>query len=257
MNDSAIEAGHLQVADDGGIRRIELRRPDKVNALNTGMMSGIARAAHAAVGAGAGLVVISGQGARGFCAGADIEEFARGEEHLRAQEHALRDLIFALATLPLPLVVLAHGRTLGAGGILTSLADITIAADDLAFGFPEIRFNMYPAIVHAVLMQKVPGPIASQLCSTGRLLNASEAQAFGLVSEVLPAAGFVAAAAARIRFLAERRIALGIGKRAAQMTHPVELLRTRFAALAPLMAENYSRPGVRATIQDYLAIPKS
>ena len=51
MNGAAIEAGHLQVADDGGIRRIELHRPDKVNALSAGMMSGIARAARDAAGA--------------------------------------------------------------------------------------------------------------------------------------------------------------------------------------------------------------
>jgi len=257
MNNSAIDAGHLRVVDAAGVRRIELTRPDKANALNAAMMSGIARAAGEAAAAGADLIVISGHGTRGFCAGADIEEFARGEEHLRAQEHALRELVFTLADLPLPLFVLAHGRTLGAGGMLSSLADITIAADDLAFGFPEIRFNMYPVIVHAVLMHKVTGPVASQLCGTGRVLNAAEAQAFGLVSEVFPAASFAADATARIQFFAERRVALGIAKRAARITHPIEPLRARFDALAPLMMENYSHPEARQMIQAYLASRKS
>lgn len=243
----------IAVTDAEEVRRIELDRPDKANALTAAMMEAIAVAVREAPAAEAGLLVISGKGKGGFCAGADIEEFAQGEDRLKAQEHALRELIDALADTPLPVFVLAHGRTLGAGGILASLADIVLAADDLLLGFPEIRFNMYPVIVHAALMQKVSGPIAAQLCATGRLLDAAEAQAAGLVSEVLPTPSFAADAASRIRFFAERRAALAMAKRAARATIPVEPLRQRLALLSPMMMENYRRPGVQETIGNYLA----
>ena len=246
-------ATSIGVTDDSGLRRIALERPEKANALTAAMMNAIAQAVRESTGAGAELLLITGQGPSGFCAGADIEEFAQGEDYLKAQEHGLCELIEALADSPLPIFLLAHGRTLGAGGILASLADVVLAADNLLFGFPEIRFNMYPVIVHAALMQKVSGPIASQLCTTGRLLDAAEAQSAGLVSEVLPAASFDAEAASRIRFFSERRAALAMAKRAARATVPIEPLRQRLALLAPMMLENYRRPGVQETISGYLA----
>lgn len=243
----------IGVSDNEGVRRIVLDRPEKANALNAAMMNTIARAVREAVPAGAELLLISGKDRSGFCAGADIEEFAQGENFLRLQEHALCALIEALADSPLPIFVLARGRTLGAGGILAALADVVLAADDLLFGFPEIRFNMYPVIVHAALMQKVSGPVASQLCTTGRLLNATEAQSAGLVSEVLPTASFDADASSRVQFFYERRAALAMAKRAARATIPIAPLRQRLALLAPMMMENYRRPGVQETIAGYLA----
>lgn len=244
--------GRVRTSDAAGVRRVALARPEKANALDAAMMTAVASAARGAAQAGCRLLVLHGDSPKGFCAGADIAEFARGEEALHAQEHALLDMIDALARTPLPVLALAHGRTLGAGGILTSLADIVLAADDLSFGFPEIRFNMYPAIVHAALMQKVPGPFAAQLCATGRLLDAREALAAGFVSEVLPAAGFAAAAEERLRFYVDRHAALEMARRARRLTVPDSALRARLAELAPMMMENYRRPGVRATIASFV-----
>jgi enoyl-CoA hydratase len=249
---AAMTGKWIGVTDDQAVRRIELDRPDKANALTAAMMAAIARAVREAVAADAELLVISGKGRRGFCAGADIKEFAQGEDYLKAQENALCELIHAFADSPLPVFVFAHGRTLGAGGILASLADVVLAADNLLLGFPEIRFNMYPVIVHAALMQKVSAPFASQLCTTGRLLNAAEAQATGLVSEVLPTPDFDAEAENRLRFFSERRAALTMAKRAARATLPVEPLRQRLALLAPMMMENYRRPAVQEMIAGHL-----
>lgn len=243
----------VRTSDAEGVRRVTLARPDKANALDAAMMAATAAAARGAAAAGCRLLVLQGDSTRDFCAGADIAEFARGEQALHAQERALLDMIDALAATPLPVLALARGRTLGAGGILTSLADVVLAADDLSFGFPEIRFNMYPVIVHAALMQKVSASFAAQLCATGRLLDAREALAAGLVSEVLPAADFAAAAGERLRFYAERHAALEMMRRARRITVPDSALRARLAELAPLMMENYRRPGVSETIASFLA----
>lgn len=242
----------VRCSDADGVRRIVLARPEKINALDAAMMSAIAAAVRGAVAAGCRLLVLQGESPKGFCAGADVAELARGEAALHAQEHALLAMIDALAGTPLPVIALAHGRTLGAGGILTSLADVVLAADDLRFGFPEIRFNMYPVIVHAVLLQKVSAPFAAQLCATGRMLDAREALAAGFVSEVLPAAGFAAAAEERLRFYCDRQAALEIAKRALRATLPGAALEARLKLLAPMMTENYRRPGVREAIASLL-----
>ncbi len=79
----------IRVTDGGGMRRVEIDRPEKADALDTGMML----------------------------------EIARGECELQAQEHALVELIDALASLEIPVLALAHGRTLGAGGQQRSLLE--------------------------------------------------------------------------------------------------------------------------------------
>ena len=121
----------------------------------------------------------------------------------------------------------------------------------LAFGLPEIRFNMYPVIVQAALEEKVSEAMAFQLCATGRLLDAVEARSLGLVSDIVPAASFAAGVAARTEFYRDRIDALQIGRRAKAKREGSDV-QARIARLAPLMHENFNRPGVRETIAGYL-----
>ena len=236
------------VEDRDRLRHVHLNRPDKINALNAAMMRAIADAvAHADPGR-TDLVVLSGEGPRGFCAGADIAEFAQGAAALETQEHALVDMIEAFAGTPLPVAVLAHGRALGAGGTLMTLADLVIASDDLSFGFPEIRFGMYPVIVHGARMYKLSEAQSAQLCLSGRTLGAQEAMTLGLVTRVVQRATFDTDARDALRFFAERAVALKIGKRAWRQGQAGATLGARVRALAPLMLENFAHPDVQARI---------
>ncbi len=244
---------YLHVTDDNRrLRHLVIDRPAQANALNASMMLAMALGVRQASDAGATAIVISGAPGSAFCAGADIKEFVQSDAHLRAQEHALQELVHAMLETSLPVITLAHGRVMGAGAMVTSMSDIVIAAANLVIGFPEITFNMYPGIAHAVLMQKVPASFAEQLCLTGRLLTASEALACGLVSEITASdCVFEHAANARLDFFAARMHAMTIGKRAARLTRPPEDLKGRLAALSPLLMENFTRPGVRQGIADY------
>lgn len=241
--------GAVTVAEAGGVRRIRIDRPGKANALSAAMMAELA-AAIAAPGSAA-LAVIEGAGPRGFCAGADIGEFIRGAGNLARQEEGLRAIVEACLSSPRPLVAAIHGRTLGAGVLIAALCDVVLAADDLAFGLPEIRFNMYPVLVHAVLEEKVSPATAFQMCAGGRLVDAAEARALGLVTDILPAAGFAAGVEPRLAFYRDNAEALSIGRRARQVLKPSDL-PARMDRLAPLMHENFHRPGVRETIARYL-----
>lgn len=235
--------------DRDGIRSVTIDRAEKANALTADMMFAIADAVRAA--GDVKLVLIEGRGTAGFSAGADIAEFLQGGAYLERQEEGLKAIVASLASSSRPVVAAIHGRTLGAGVLITSLSDLTIAADNLAFGLPEIRFNMYPVMVQAALEEKVSEVVAFQLCATGRLLDATEARALGLISDIVPAASFEAGVAERVAFYRDRIEALQIGRKAKAMREGSDV-QARIARLAPLMHENFNRPGVRETIARYL-----
>lgn len=241
-------AQFIQSCDEGGIRRILLNRPDKANALTAEMMHALAAAVRG--GSGADIILVEGQCERGFSAGADIAEFLQGSEHLQRQEEGLKDIVSAFSESPRPIIAAIHGRTLGAGVLITALCDLAIAADNLQFGLPEIRFNMYPVIVHAVLEEKISPALAFQLCATGRLLEANEARTLGLITDVVPTASFAAGLVDRVAFYHKSAEAIAIGRRALRISRP-SAINERFVRLAPLMHENFSRPGVRETIAQY------
>lgn len=240
----------VRADDNGGLRRIWIDRPDKANAFTAAMMHRLAALVRDGRDAGVGMIVLQGVGARGFSAGADIAEFLQGGDHLQRQDEGMRDIFAAFVDSPLPIAAAIHGRTLGAGVLISALSDLVIAADDLSFGLPEIRFNMYPVMVQAALEEKISSTLAFQLCVTGRLLDATEARTLGLVTDIVPAATFDADAAARVAFYLSNVEALTIGRRALRISQPSGV-DARIARLAPLMHENFARPGVRETIARY------
>lgn len=240
----------IRIEDGDRIRRIVIDRPGKANALTAAMMHALADAVRG--GSHAAMILLEGRSERGFSAGADIAEFLQGGENLQRQEEGLKDIVSVCVESPRPIVAAIHGRTLGAGVLLAALCDLVIAADNLMFGLPEIRFNMYPVIVHAVLEEKISPALAFQLCATGRLLSAVEARALGLVTDVVPVATFATDLADRVAFYQSSAEALMIGRRALRATRPSQV-RERIARLAPLMHENFSRPGVRETIARYFS----
>jgi enoyl-CoA hydratase len=148
-----------------------------------------------------------------------------------------------------PVITVTHGRTLGAGCIIACLGNIALGPEDLTFGFPEMRFGLYPVFVHAALCERIPTTLAFQLCIGGRLLGADEAWQHGLLTERLPAAGFSDAAEARIAHYAERLDALAIGRRIRRQSLPRPMAE-RMALLGPLLVENHGAPSTRRLLAD-------
>ncbi|HYG85415.1 MAG TPA: enoyl-CoA hydratase/isomerase family protein [Azospirillum sp.] len=239
----------VRIRDDRGLRRLTLDRAEKMNALNTAMMRALTAAVEAAPNDGIELLVIEGAGERGFCVGGDVAEMRRGGTVFAEQEEALRALIVALHTAAVPVICLVHGRTLGAGCIIASLSDVVLAADNLHFGFPEMRFGLYPAFVHGAILERVSNAMAFQLCIGGRILSAAEALSFGFVTEVLSAEGFANHAAGRIAHYRERIDALVMGRRIRHMALP-DSMAARMAELAPLLLENHEAPSARRLLAE-------
>lgn len=173
----------------GGVLTLTLDRPDKRNALNTGMFDRLAEGiARAELEPAVRAVVIRGAG-KDFCAGADLEELlASADRSLDENEQSalrLGEIFLALRQLPKPSVAIVHGRALAGGAGLATACDIVLAAQSSSFGYPEIARGFVPAMVMTMLRRTVGEKRAFELVSTGRVVSAAEALDLGLVSRVV------------------------------------------------------------------------
>jgi len=243
--------GYVLLAEADGVARLTLDRPAKINALTAAMMELMAERI-TALGrrADLDLIVIEGRGPKGFCAGADVAEFAGGADALQRQLMALSRLMLAMERSGVPIAALIHGRTLGGGAAIAAQADLVVAADDTAFGYPEIHIGLFPAVVTAVLRRRLPEAQAHALTLGGRLLSAAEAQAIGLVTEVLPAAGFAASSEERLAFYRERAPALAASRGA--RPDGAAVLDYELGAARALLMHNFAAPATQAILRRFL-----
>jgi methylglutaconyl-CoA hydratase len=179
---------------EGGVLTLTLNRPDKRNAIDTPMVEQLTRQLERAdLDAEVRVVALRGAG-KDFCAGADLAEMLESADQSPAENEAsarrLGEVFLAMRRLPKPVVAVVHGRALAGGCGLATACDLVLAHADASFGYPEVRRGFVPAMVMAMLRRAVGEKVAFDLVGTGRLLSAAEAQGFGLVSRVLPAASF-------------------------------------------------------------------
>ena len=126
-------------------------------------------------------VVVTGAGDV-FSAGFDLREFQQPE--LADQLWASSDRFHAtVLRFPLPLVAAVNGPAIAGGFDLAVMSDVRVAADTARFSHPEIEFG---DVVYGPLHDIVGGGLARELCFTGRVVEAQEAKALGLVSSVVP-----------------------------------------------------------------------
>jgi enoyl-CoA hydratase len=173
---------------------IRLNRPQVLNALCDTMIHEI-RTALAACDAddNTGCVVITGSD-KAFAAGADIAEM-----QARTSIDAMLDDFVgewdALSRRRKPLIAAVAGFALGGGCELAMMADFILAADNAKFGQPEIRLGIMPGAGGTQRLARLVGRSkAMELCLTGRMMEAVEAERAGLVARVVPLADLVAEA---------------------------------------------------------------
>ncbi|WP_163649279.1 enoyl-CoA hydratase [Modicisalibacter sp. 'Wilcox'] len=179
---------NLQVERSGAAGVITLHRPEAHNALNGALMRELGEVLHAferddAIGA----MVITG-GERVFAAGADIKEI----QSLTFSEAYLADFVTdtweEVTRCRKPVIAAVAGMALGGGCELAMMCDLIIAADTARFGQPEIKVGTLPGAGGTQRLTRAVGKAkAMDLCLTGRLMDAEEAERSGLVSRVVPA----------------------------------------------------------------------
>ncbi len=178
-----------------GVALVTLDRPEALNALDFALLEQLASALEALDAGGVcRAVVITGAGTRAFAAGADIRELASQTQASLAAGGRF-DSWDRLAAIGLPLIAAVRGFALGGGCELAMTCDMIVAADDATFGQPEIRIGVMPGAGGTQRLTRAIGKAkAMELVLTGRTMSATEAEAHGLVTSVVPAAATVDAA---------------------------------------------------------------
>jgi 2-(1,2-epoxy-1,2-dihydrophenyl)acetyl-CoA isomerase len=176
------------------IAHITLDRPDKLNAFSGTMREDLLAALRAAAeNSACRVVVITGAG-RAFCAGGDVDFMAglQREQNTAAFRKLLdagRDIIVTIATMAKPVIASVNGVAAGAGCNLALACDIRIASDAAKLGETFVRIGLHPDWGGTWLLPRLVGRSrAAELLMTGRIVDAAEALAIGMVDRVVPAA---------------------------------------------------------------------
>ncbi|WP_157264317.1 enoyl-CoA hydratase/isomerase family protein [Azohydromonas aeria] len=182
----------------GPVAVLTIARPEALNALNVEALREL-RAHLAAVRDRDDLrvAVLTGEGGKAFCAGADLKGTqgspatypeAVFQSPERAADLGLYIRLMDLSDLSLwkPLIAAVNGHCLGAGLEIALQCDLRLASSNASFGLPEARVGSIPAVsgLHR-LLRAVPSAHALQMALTGERVAADEAWRIGLVSEML------------------------------------------------------------------------
>ena len=189
--DAAMSYENILVEQRGAVTLITLNRPKALNALNSGVLRELidAFATYDADDSQRCAVVTGSE--KAFAAGADIKEMADQGFASMYASNFFQGWEKVTATRK-PGIAAVAGYALGGGCEVAMMADFIIAADTAQFGQPEIKLGVTPGmggsqrLTHAVGKAK-----AMEMCLTGRMMGAEEAERSGLVARVVPAASLL------------------------------------------------------------------
>jgi methylglutaconyl-CoA hydratase len=178
----------ILVAEEDGVRRITLNRPERRNAMTPEMQTELIAAMEEAAASDCRVVVFAGAG-EAFCAGLDLSALQgmndkSGAEHTSDATRVAR-LFRTLYELSKPTIAIVQGPAIAGGTGLATMCDFTLAAPGAKFGYTEVRIGFVPAVVSAFLVLQIGEKQARDLLLTGRLFTSDEASRLGLVNEVV------------------------------------------------------------------------
>jgi enoyl-CoA hydratase/carnithine racemase len=192
----------------GGVARIVLDQPAKLNAMSFDMWQALPTAIATALDDPAiRVITLEGAGDRAFCAGADISQFGErrtGEDAAATYNRAVTAGYAAVADATKPTVALIRGICYGGGMALAMNCDLRIAATGARFRIPAGRLGLgygYDAVMRLV-RRLGPGPVA-EILFTARTLSAEDARGCGVLQQLYPAESFATDAAAYVQMIAE------------------------------------------------------
>lgn len=177
--------------DERGVATLTLAREDKRNALSAEMISELTEAA-ADLGSDprVRVVILTGAG-HTFCAGGDLEwmraQIDADGATRAAEARKLADMLGALNAIPKPLLGRIQGQAFGGGIGLMSVCDTTVGVHGAKFGLTEVRLGLIPATIGPYVVARMGGALARRVFFSGRVFDADEAVALGLLSRTVAA----------------------------------------------------------------------
>jgi enoyl-CoA hydratase len=170
-----------------GVAAITINRPEKFNALNTGVVSRLRELFEEAENDNSvRVVILSGTGDKAFAAGADITEFkGKNSKTVRPLTENGQALCKYIESMKKPVIAVVNGFALGGGCEIAMACDVRYASSNAKFGQPEINLGIIPGFGGTVRLPRLVGlGTAKELVYSGDQIKADEALRIGLVNKV-------------------------------------------------------------------------
>lgn len=175
---------------EGNIGSITLNRPEVLNAFDDQLIAQLTAALKQCEQDHNVRVVIIKSNGKHFCAGADLNWMQRMATFSEAENlcdaEKLAELMYTLYTLNKPTIALVQGATAGGGVGLIACCDIAIASIDANFCLAEVKLGLAPAVISPYVIRAIGERAAHRYFLTAERFDAKQAQALGLIHEVLP-----------------------------------------------------------------------
>lgn len=179
----------LDLPEAGGIARLTLNRPNKLNALDEGMIAGLTEACARISQSSTCVVILTGAGERAFSAGGDISAWSKltPQQFARDWLRFGHDAFDALARLPQPVIAVLNGACLGGGLELAACADYRLAEAHARIGLPEASLGMIPGWSGTQrTVRRFGSGVVRRMALFGQIFDADHALRLGLVDQVVP-----------------------------------------------------------------------
>jgi 2-(1,2-epoxy-1,2-dihydrophenyl)acetyl-CoA isomerase len=179
---------HITFENTDRCVRIGLNRPTVLNALHPESIAEITAAFKAAASDDTvRVVVLTGEGDKAFCSGADLKTVLKGSENI---ENTLKThynpMIMAIRNLPKPVICRLNGLATGAGASLALACDLIIASENAYLSQIFVQIGLMPDAGATFFLPRLIGPAkAFELMSTGRRVYMAEALQLGLINKVV------------------------------------------------------------------------
>lgn len=172
-----------------GVGIITLNRPDRLNALDSRSIDEFNELAeHAWNDPSVRALMYTGAG-RGFCSGADVKDWGSSQNAASHEDNwvlKMHRLMTRLYRMPKPVIAAVNGVAVGAGFDLALVADLRIASANARFGMAYINVGFCPDAGGSYLLPRLIGPArAAELIFTGRIIDAPDANALGLLNAMV------------------------------------------------------------------------
>ncbi|WP_424926957.1 enoyl-CoA hydratase [Amaricoccus tamworthensis] len=187
------------------VAKIQLNRPDAMNALNAQLVTELAAALAEMDGSNRVRAIVLTGSDKAFAAGADIKEMSDKSFVDMFTDDLFGRFNDAVMRTHKPIIAAVSGYCLGGGCELAMMCDFILASDTAKFGQPEINLGVIPGIGGTQRLTRAIGKSkAMEMCLTGRFMTAEEAERAGLVSRIVPAKELVREAMKTAAKIAEK-----------------------------------------------------